>query len=105
MSAAMASRFKELSQRLRPIELMIQPVDELGEPCTLSEIVTRIRAYRYMCPICGGLMGAHLKGTPHRHGVHVKPHPVRFKLTLPCVLCKTEIGLSDLIRANSGRLV
>jgi len=106
MSALMAPVIKRFDDLFRPLSgLEIQPVDEQGNPATLAMIAYRVRFFRYMCPVCGGLLPAHVTATPHKDGVKVQPFPGQYHLKVPCSWCKTEHGLSDIIRANSGRRV
>jgi len=69
----------------------------------MLEISQRIRAQGYRCPECGALVGGHVKGSPHRHGVKVFPLPELYILQVPCYWCKAETGLTELIRANTRR--
>ena len=106
MSALFAPVVKHFDHLFRPLpDLEIQPVDEMGNPATLAVIAYRLRYHRYMCPDCGCLLAAHVIATPHRYGVHIHPFPGKYHLTVPCNWCNTEHGLSDIIRANSGRRV
>jgi len=92
---------------LRPeLELdLIQPVDELGQPISLPEIARRIRDLDYRCDKCNALLGmrCYLEAQPNwRPGVLVPPHPFKYKVLVPCVLCGKIHELSQLIRAHQG---
>jgi hypothetical protein len=103
MSAQRVSLFSQFSVFFSPRELEIQPVKGHNQPLTLLEICKRIRVHKYRCPECSALVGGHVKGSPHRHGVKVHPLPELYLLSVPCPWCKTETGLTELINANTGR--
>lgn len=106
MSSLFAPVIKQFDHLFKPLSgLEIQPVDEQGNPATLDRIAYRVRYLRYMCPDCGGLLAAHITATPHNFGVLVHPFPGKYHLKVPCFKCKTEHGLSDIIRFMAGRRV
>jgi len=103
MSSLFAPVVKHFNHKFRPLsDLEIQPVDGLRNPATLAAIAARIRYFMYKCPSCGGLLPAHVTATPHKDGVAVHPFIGQYHLKVPCSWCKTEHGLSDVIRYNAG---
>lgn len=81
-------------------ELEIQPVNQLGAPATLPEIANRIRVLGYRCEICNALLGARVKAEPSSKGIKVHPYIGNYHLVVPCIWCKHEQSLSNVIRAH-----
>jgi len=81
---------------------LIQPVNRDGSPATLLEIAQRVRALKYRCQRCHGILGARVEATPTQNGVRVNPYPGRYRVTVICIWCGQVHELSDLIRAHQG---